>query len=64
MQRRVEGERKGKEKASEEGKRWGECSPRYIPRDREKDTPRPCEVTRATTRLSFPTRVRNVQSGG
>lgn len=36
--------------------------PRYIPRDREKGTPRRCEVTRATTRPPFPTRARNVRA--
>lgn len=38
--------------------------PRYIPRDREKGTPRPRGVTRATTRSPFPTRARNVYRGG
>lgn len=36
--------------------------PRYIPRDREKGTPRPRGVTRATTRSPFPTRARNVRA--
>jgi len=57
-------ERKARSRDGRGRERERECTPRCIPRDREKGTPRPRGVTRATTRSPFPIRNAHDDGGG